>query len=468
MIPVTLLLIISPIAAAAIVYIFRRLTIVASPVSATAAAAFTLLALAAPQSAEKAILGGRVTGGVQTILGRTLELSTGDQYVLVILGLASVVLFLMAARQQPGGVFFPGLLALLGIASAVLATETFVFRIILMEILAGTIAILLQGSRFGSTRGAWRFFLFATLAMPLLLVAGWQIDFQAVNPSQFGLLGPAVLLLTIGFIIYLSAVPFHLWMAPASTDSEPLAQILAFCFMPFLAFSVYANALQQFDWYANSQIPFQWFTFSGGLSVGLGALLAFHVTGFGRYNSSVILIDVGAVLLAMGLANQAGLDAAWDILIFRLIGLFVWSTSLSVIRKQTHSDRIDQAAGLGRRSRLATSLLLLGGLSLAGFPLTPGFPGRWIVLSLIAQDNMSLAILLLLGTVSGVIGVLHIARIMFEPAPETAETPTSGLGKWVDRVILIAVLASAIVLSLFPAPVLALALQLTGSGNIIP
>jgi multicomponent Na+:H+ antiporter subunit D len=304
--------------------------------------------------------------------------------------------------------------------------------------------------------------------MPLLLVAGWQIDFQAVNPSQTGLLGPAVLLLTIGFIIYLSAVPFHLWMAPTSTDSEPLAQILAFSFMPFLALSVYANALLQFEWYANSVTPYQWFVFSGSVSVVIGALLAFHVTEFGRFTSSVVLIDIGAVLLAMGLGSQKGLDAAWNILIFRLVGLIVWSTGLSAIRKQTKSDKIEQATGFGRKSILATALLLLGGLSLAGFPLTPGFPGRWIILSLIAQKNMRLAIPLLLGTVSGVIGVLRIARIMFKSAPESTGVQETDRWKWVDRIILILVLAVAIVMALFPAPLLSLALQLTNSGNIIP
>jgi NADH-quinone oxidoreductase subunit N len=150
-----------------------------------------------------------------------------------------------------------------------------------------------------------------------------------------------------------------------------------------------------------------------------------------------------------------------------LIGLIVWSTGLSIIRKQTSSDEIAQAAGLGRKSSLATALLLLGGLSLAGFPLTPGFPARWIISSLIAQENMKLAIMLLLGTVSGVIGILRIAKTMFKSV-ESTDSPPAGRWNWVDRVILIVVLVATIALSLFPAPLLSLALQLTSPGNIIP
>lgn len=476
MIPITLLLIFGPIGASFIVYIFRRLTIVASLVCAGIAAIFTTAVLFAPQTTDDTIFGGLVTGGVQNVLGRTLDLSSADLNVLVVLGLASVVLFLLAAWHQPGGVFFPGLLALLGMSAAVLATETFVFRVLLIEIFAGIIALLLQGSRFGSTRGAWRFFLFTTLAMPLLLVAGWQIDFQAVNPAQYGLLGPAVLLLTIGFIIYLSAAPFHLWMAPASTEAEPLAQILALSFLPLVALSAYASALQQYDWFAKSLIPFQWFTFSGALSVVLGALLAFHVTGFGRYNSSILLVDMGAVLLAMGLASQEGIDAAWNLLLFRLIGLVIWAAGLFVIRRHTGSDQVENAIGAGRQAPLATALLLLGGLSLAGFPLTPGFSGRWIILSLIAQEKISLAFLLMLGTASGMIGVLRIARTMLAPAPvpeavegdEAVQPPVPGRWKWVNNAILLAVLVPAVLIALFPTPVLEFAYRLTISIGLAP
>ena len=105
-------------------------------------------------------------------------------------------LFLLAASLprtggRPDNIFYPGLLGLLGVSIAILITETFVFRILLVEIAVGVITALLQGARFGSTRGAWRFFLFVTLALPFLLVAGWQIDFQAANPGQSDLLNPA-------------------------------------------------------------------------------------------------------------------------------------------------------------------------------------------------------------------------------------------------------------------------------------
>jgi formate hydrogenlyase subunit 3/multisubunit Na+/H+ antiporter MnhD subunit len=39
-------------------------------------------------------------------------------------------------------------------------------------------------------------------------------------------------------------------------------------------------------------------------------------------------------------------------------------------------------------------------LSLAGFPLTAGFPGSWALFSLLAQIHPTAAVLLLIGTVS--------------------------------------------------------------------
>jgi hypothetical protein len=256
MIPAPVLLILGPVILAVAVYAVRRITLAASLLSTAAALALAWLTSTVPQTAGEAIVGGRVVGGDHEILGRTLALSPLDRSVLIALSLAAAALFLLAIRLRPDSLFFPGVLVLLGITAAILIMETLVLSIMLVELAAGVIAVLIQGASFGSTRGAWRFFLFTTLALPLLLIAGWQIDFQAANPGQVALLNPAVLLLTLGFVIYLTAVPFHLWMGPVARDTQPLTQVVVFGFFHISVLSVVAGASEQFPWFAASATPY--------------------------------------------------------------------------------------------------------------------------------------------------------------------------------------------------------------------
>jgi formate hydrogenlyase subunit 3/multisubunit Na+/H+ antiporter MnhD subunit len=461
MIPAPLLLPAGMVLVAAIVYIIRRVTLIASLLSTATAIGFVWLVNAIPAATEEAILGGWVSGGEQIILGRALVLSPADRPVLIALGLAAAALFLLAgALPRPDDIFFPGLLALLGVTTAILVTETFVFQVLLVEIAVGVTTAIIQGSRFGSTRGAWRFFLFGTLAMPFLLIAGWQIDFQAANPGQTDLLNPAVLLLTLGFAIYLTAVPFHLWVAPTAGEAHPLVQVVVMGLFQVVTVSVIVSAFEQFPWFADSEVPYQWFTFLGTLTVGLGAILAFTSASFGQLAGYSLLVDMGGLLLLLGLKSENGLLVAWALILARIASLTVWGAGLSIIRKKTRSDQIEQAAGWGHSSPLAAAVLVMGGLALAGFPLTPGFPTRWMAAGLVAQESLGRATMLLLGSASGAIGVLRMAKTLFttrsEPLPES---PINRWG-WLTTVALVIVLFGAITVALNPNPIMTAAEQI--------
>ncbi len=473
MIPAPLLLIAALLVAAVVVYLVRRITAIAAPLSAAAAVGFVWLVNAVPSTATEAILGGWVTGGEQVILGRTLALSPADRPVLTAAGLVAAALFLVAGglsrspaspngpSARPGDIFFPGLLTLLGMATAALVVETFAFGVLMVELAAGVATAMLQGTRFGSTRGAWRFFLFISLAMPFLLTAGWLIDNQAANPRQTDLLNPAILLLTLGFAIYLSAVPFHLWMAPAAGEASPLIQVVVLGIFQMVPLSVVTGAFQAFPWLADNPIPYQWFTFLGTLTAGLAALLAYSSQSFGQLTGYTLLVDTGGLLLLMGLREQAALQAIWVLTLSRMATLIPWTCGLGIIRSQAGSDRIALAASLGWRRPFAGALLILGGLSLAGFPLTPGFPARWMAVGLVARDSVARGILLLLGSASGIVGVLRVARTLFAGGSDTGAERTSSRQSWLTTVTIALVMIGAVILSVYPNPIVAAARQIS-------
>lgn len=479
MISAPLLLVGGLLVGAVIVYFVRRVTLVAALLSASIAAGYAWLVTAVPSTADEAILGGWLSGGEHVILGRTLAISTPDRVVLAAAGLAVAVLVLVAGclpgsspvpgsrPARPGDIFFPGVLVFLGVATAALVIETLAFSVLLLEIAAGVITALLQGTRFGSTRGAWRFFLFTSLAMPLLLTAAWLIDTQVANPRQTELLNPAVLLLTLGFAIYLSAVPFHLWAAPATEETSPLVGVIVMGLFQWVALSLVAGAFESFPWFANSPVPYQWFSFLGSITVGLGAILAFSSGSFGQLSAYSVLVDTGGLLLLLGLREPIALQAAWLLALARTASVTMYATGLAIIRSQAGSDRLPAATGLGWSQPLAAAVLLLGGLSLAGFPFTPGFAARWTAVRTIADGSVGRAALLLAGSGSVVFGVLRVARTLFAARSSSDSLPPAARLNWLTYAILAVLVVGAIIFSVYPNFLLSTAVQISSSFSFL-
>jgi formate hydrogenlyase subunit 3/multisubunit Na+/H+ antiporter MnhD subunit len=113
-----------------------------------------------------------------------------------------------------------------------------------------------------------------------------------------------------------------------------------------------------------------------------------------------MLIDIGAVLLALGLGTEAGVAAALTALTLRGVALALWAIGCDQLRRAAGGDDFESMRGLGRRYPLASAAVIFGLLSLVGFPLTVGFAGRWALIRLLAQTHPTGAIVLLLGMAS--------------------------------------------------------------------
>ena len=148
--------------------------------------------------------------------------------------------------------------------------------------------------------------------------------------------------------------------------------------------------------------------------VVVGGLFAFAQRGLGRLMGYAVLIDFGTSILAIGLGTADGLRAALAIIALRGIGLAVWGLGMGAVVDALGADDVDRIRGLGRRAPFAAGAIILGGLSLAAFPLTAGFPGRWALYRLLAADNINLAFVLLLSSLSVILAFAVALRAMLE------------------------------------------------------
>ncbi|MBC8493125.1 MAG: hypothetical protein H8D43_05000, partial [Chloroflexi bacterium] len=109
-------------------------------------------------------------------------------------------------------------------------------------------------------------------------------------------------------------------------------------------------------------------------------------------------------------ASPAALTAALLQVAHRSVGLMLTAMGLAVVRHRAGSGSFanpstalrrssgqgsgHRLGGVARRLPFSTAGLVLGGLSLAGMPLTAGFPSRWAIYRLFSAPDLALAMLL--------------------------------------------------------------------------
>ncbi|HLE26474.1 MAG TPA: proton-conducting transporter membrane subunit [Anaerolineales bacterium] len=390
-----------PLAAAPLLYLLRRWRRVGTVLAAGLALCLTLLALGLPLDQPLALLGGTIIRSSMTVLGRAFEIDPVDRLALAFVFSQAAALFLGAGLHGAGRYYLPAGQAILGLLAAAAFVRPFLFAALFLEIAAALAVFMLGDEARPVTRGALRFLVFMTLGMPFILLTGWLIEGSAASPEDVSFVAKATLLLAAGFAVLLAVAPFHTWLPAVAEHSPPLAAAFVFTVMSFIPLFLLLSFLGAYTWLGQNPAVYRALTVAGGGMALVGALFAFGQRNFRRSMGYAMMVDIGAVLLAIGLGTPAGAEAALGALALRGLALSLWGVSLDQLRRAGGGDDdFDALRGLARRYPFASTALILSLLSLVGFPLTAGFPARWALLRLLTQIHPTGAILLLLGMVS--------------------------------------------------------------------
>lgn len=394
-----LFLIVLPLTLAPVVYLLRRWALLAASLaSATALVMASLcwrLPLDRPLSVPgpTSVLGWKVAlGEPMMVLGREFALELAGCSTLGFIYLMAAVAFLFAWRISQGRLFFPLGLIILSLVGAAVMIRHFLFAVLFLWIASIVAVFIIQGDRQGPRRGALQYLVMVSLAIPPLLITPWLIDLQAVNLDNLALLRYATVLLAIGFAILLAVVPFHGWVSAVAVDAPPMVAAFVFTVANAVVLLLMLNLLQSYPWLSEDPQVFRLLRLGGLLMATVGGLLAFAQRDFSRLLGYAVLSDMGCTLVALGTASPSALAAALLQVTHRSVGLMLTAMGLAVVRHRTGSDSfVDPSTGSGHRLGgvarhlpLSTAGLVLGGLSLAGMPLTAGFPSRWAIYRLLS------------------------------------------------------------------------------------
>ncbi len=369
-----------PLLTAMLAYALRRWAILAAFLSAIMTGLLTVFCILLPLDRSAFVLGQEVALGQPVVVaGQSLVLdSAGQIWLAFAFGLATIF-YLFAWRVSQGRAFHSFSLAVLALYVLIVLLPSFSLGLLVLAMSTAPTVFMLQPGLRQTVRGALRYVLVTLLAVPLLLGAAWLLEQSLVSPESAEMARLALLPSALGFGLLLAVFPFGTWMPAVAADAPPLATAFIFTAGQSMAVFLALVFLRDTPLRLSDQATLDALRLAGMVMAAAGGLMAAVQRDFGRFFGFAALSDLGYLLLALPAGGSQGSSLALLHMVNRATSITLFAAALSIVRQRAASDRFDQLSGLARRLPVATMGLTLGGLALAGFPFTSGFPVHWAV-----------------------------------------------------------------------------------------
>ena len=281
-----------------------------------------------------------------------------------------------------------------------------------------------------------------------------------VVSGREGLLVPGILLVLVGLLFKVGAVPFHAWTpdvyqgapTPVTGFMAVCTKVAAFGAMMRVVYVGFSGA--RWDWQAAVWVV-------AALTMIVGSVLSVTQTDMKRLLAYSSIAHAGFILVGLLAFDVTGVSSVtFYLAAYGFTTLAAFGLVMLVRSGGTEATHIGQWAGLARQSPIVAGTMTLLLMAFAGIPLTSGFTAKVAVFSA-AIGNAGVA-----GAVLAVIGVLcsaitayvyfRIVVLMF--FSERTDDSVAVLSPSVGTSAAIALGAVAtIILGVFPAPLLSMA-----------
>jgi formate hydrogenlyase subunit 3/multisubunit Na+/H+ antiporter MnhD subunit len=363
--------------------------------------------------------------------------------------------FLAALPASQGTAYYPFGIGVIAALTLSVTAEQYVYSVLFLWVAVILAVFVLAGGRPRATTGALRFLALASLGVMLLLtVAGYLPEMEP------GALPTAKILVVLGFGLLLMFAPFHGQLVGIPAHTAPMVPAFMLSTFPPVVLYILLTLGRLSPSLLQDQLLFTVYRLLGTATVAIGGIAAVGQRRWGYLVGYATLVDWGVSLIAVAQGTAQGMAWATQMLVWRAFSLLLVGTGLTIVMRTTKDDEFGACGGMLQR-RLPALLALTGGLlSLAGFPLTPGFVGRWRLINWLLRGQPITAWVVVLSGASVVVGTLVGLKSCLGPAA----TPDRG-----DRFAgFIGMVASALALSavgafvLHPAPWMELAERMLG------
>src|SRR6478735_5180664 len=277
------------------------------------------------------------------------------------------------------------------------------------------------------------------------------------NSGMDGLLVPGVLLVAVGLLFKIGAVPFHMWTPDVYQGAPtPVTGFMAACtkvaaFGAILRVVYVGVAGSRWDWE-----PVLWGV--AILTMVVGAVLSVTQTDVKRLLAYSSIAHAGFILTGVLAFDRVGVSSTLFYLVaygFTTIAAFA---IVSLVRSGgSEATHLSQWAGLAKRNKWVAGTFAFLLLAFAGIPLTSGFTAKFAVFS--AAVGHGGAVLAFIGVLASAVTAFVYVRLIVlmyfsEPAGDSTVVVTPSI---VTTLAVALGTVATLVLGVLPSSVLDLA-----------
>lgn len=361
------------------------------------------------------------------IFGRGFVLENSDRFFLAFINFAGAFWFLGSRVSDAPSKFIPIGMAIQALLTAALAVEPFLYSAVLIELVAIVSLPLLVTKNKPVGKGALRFLIYQSLALPFILLAGWILSGAQANPSEVGQLNLAAVLLGLGFAFWLAVFPFHIWMPELAEETHPYIAGFVLSILPVVFLLIMLNFLNGIVWLKEAPFLGPVLRTVGTVMVVGGGFWAATQTNLRRVFGFLIILESGFALLSISLQNEVGTKIFYMSFIPRMVPLGLMAMSLAMFNKAEIEPDLAHLKGQFHHHPIASAALLFALFSAAGLPLLAGFP---IKVELIEQfaGNPVIAIFLVIGLAAVLFSAFRLFIILMgEPSDKWVSEEPIGM-----------------------------------------
>jgi NADH-quinone oxidoreductase subunit N len=279
-----------------------------------------------------------------------------------------------------------------------------------------------------------------------------------------------VLLVLVGLLFKIGAVPFHSWTPDVYAGAPtPVTGFMAAC-TKVAAFGALLRVLYsglpslENDWGPALAVV-------AALTMVLGSLVALRQTDIKRMLAYSSIAHAGFILTGLVSVQESGITSVLFYLLAYGFSTIAAFAVLTLVREQDEdggiggeATHLSQWAGLGRRSPLLAAAFTALLLAFAGIPLTSGFTAKFGVFSSAVEGGLAwLAVLGVLSSAAAAFFYVRVIVLMYFTEPSGERGAVVETGALTVAAITVGVVAT-LVLGVYPAPFLEWAGALTAAA----